>query len=53
MQGFQMALNEYEAKMTDPFGNEVDETVENPDDWVDYYEEMLLEQQVEGYVRGW
>lgn len=51
MQGFQMALNEYETKMTDPFRNEDKPDLE--DDWFDYYEEMLLEQQVEDYVRGW
>lgn len=51
MEGFQMALNEYEANMNDPFRNE--DKPDPDDDWFDYYEEMLLEQQAESYVRGW
>lgn len=51
MKGFERALAEYEAKMNDPFADE--ETDADYEPVTDPYEEMLLEQQVEGYVRGW
>lgn len=51
MQGFKEAMAEYEAKMNDPFGDE--DTDADYEPVTDPYEEMLLEQQIEGYVRGW
>ena len=51
MQGFKEAMAEYEAKMNDPFGDE--ETDADYEPVTDPYEEMLLEQQIESYVRGW
>lgn len=50
MQGYERAAAEYEAKLCNPFEDE--DRIGQDEDWFDYYEEMLLEEQIEDYLRG-
>ena len=50
MQGYAKAAAEYEAKLNNPFDGE--DEINQDEDWFDYYEEMLLERQIEDYIRG-
>lgn len=54
IKGYEKAAAEYEAKMSDPYG----EVLEN--DWdakeeyfTDQYEEEMLERQIDGYLWGY
>lgn len=49
MKGYAQAAAEYEAKLTDPFK---DEEIEQDEDWFDFYEEKLLERQMDDYLWG-